>query len=246
MEGTDGLHEPGPLVSTMSLKRSGRIEREHPQSVVVRLGQHGDDLRGEAALVVVGEALVCLARFGPARPPASAWRPPGHLSDHRRYRRGGSPASAGRSSRMQGRRQFLTLGGHPRRFSLTSLTYFRCSGTPLENEIGRKRTWQYCRAYGRLARIEVIPVLASIAAIRRSFGIGSTTHPPDAIIGESGRLILGDGRSPLANASNSQNGGAGFIACHPRGVLAVPSSRFIARAVSAFLPHAPFGRSRDP
>jgi hypothetical protein len=30
---------------------------------------------------------------------------------------------------------------------------------------------------------------------KRSFGIGSTTHPPDAIIGQSGRPIVGDGRS---------------------------------------------------
>ena len=51
-----------------------------------------------------------------------------------------SSASAGRRRWMQGRRRFLTLGGHQLSFVLTSLTYFRCSGPPLENAIDVKRS----------------------------------------------------------------------------------------------------------
>ena len=44
-------------------------------------------------------------------------------------------ASAWRSPRMQGRRRFLTLGGHRRSFAFISLAYLPCSGPPLENII---------------------------------------------------------------------------------------------------------------
>ena len=36
---------------------------------------------------------------------------------------------------MQGRRRFLTLGGHRRSFAFISLAYLPCSGPPLENII---------------------------------------------------------------------------------------------------------------
>jgi hypothetical protein len=41
---------------------------------------------------------------------------------------------------MQGRRRFLTPGGHQLSFALTLLTYLRCSGLPFENAIDVKRS----------------------------------------------------------------------------------------------------------
>jgi len=51
-----------------------------------------------------------------------------------------SSAGAGRRRWTQGPRRFLTLGGHQLSFVLTSLTYFRCSGSSLENAIDVKRS----------------------------------------------------------------------------------------------------------
>ena len=44
---------------------------------------------------------------------------------------------AGFGLQSLGRRRFLTLCGHWRGGALTSFIYFRCSGPPLENDIGK-------------------------------------------------------------------------------------------------------------
>jgi hypothetical protein len=56
---------------------------------------------------------------------------------------------------MQGWRRFLTLGGHWRSFSLTSLGYFCCSSPLLENKIGSEAAIRFGLAHRSILRATI-------------------------------------------------------------------------------------------